>query len=786
MELKAILARFGGEVQQQSDGYVVSCPAHNDSHPSLRIAVTPDGTGLVKCRAGCDTAAVLSAVGLEFADLRNVDVSGEVTTSNDPALPLSPGSIAALRMQLDAYSGLSDAAAEYAWQRFGVSAEDAARCLLGSTCDLPGGERLVVPFMDPDGVALGFQARALEPGAAIRWYGPRNPDQGSWSRVGFFPGSARFDQVLITEGPGDALTASAAGYDAIAIRGASIASDAVVQSIVDWTSGRALVLVGDGDAAGRRFNASLAQSLRDKGSRVMVLGIPDGLDLSDWRAQDPDGFSVRLQTMVAMLTPLEDWDAVLLERDRSRFPLTDLGNARYVADFAARRGTAIRHVEELDFLMLTNGVWVEDRLGRTRALVHEAADAVSGIASRLEELVAAAATPDATRAAIAAKWRQAADYMQSTRGMNALVNELKALPEVATAIEDLDVHDHLLAVRNGVVDLRSGRLMEHNGDLLLTRRVDLDFDPEAPADRWREYLREVMCGDDGMVAYLKRLVGYSITGETDEQCFTVLWGSGANGKTVFTSTLGAIFEPISETTPFSTFEQKKSGSGIPNDLAALRSARLVFASEGDADRPMDESLLKRVTGRDPVTARFLHREFFTFQPKFQLFLATNNKPAFRGADEGLWRRVKLVEWARYFAPDERDSDIFAKLLAEREGILAWAVEGASEWYKSGLQDPDRIVAATRDYRDTSDYLAGFLPGVFVKDENAGRVPGKDVFDAYLEWAQAENLKSSEVVTRRRFFSMLEERGIARRKSNKGIVFEHLRRSRPSDDVEVVA
>jgi putative DNA primase/helicase len=161
-------------------------------------------------------------------------------------------------------------------------------------------------------------------------------------------------------------------------------------------------------------------------------------------------------------------------------------------------------------------------------------------------------------------------------------------------------------------------------------------------------------------------------------------------------------------------------------------------------------------------------------------LATNNKPAFSGQDEGLWRRVKLIAWNRYFAPDERDAGIFDALLEEREGILAWAVRGAVEWYSGGLRDPDAIVDATREYKATADALAGFLPGVYVRDERAGQVSGKQLFDDFLEWADAENLKESEKPRRRKFYSMLEERGLARHAVREGASFSGLRRARPSD------
>jgi len=774
MDVASWLSKFDVQ-QQQGDGWLAICPSHNDSQPSLRLAVTPDGTGLVKCRAGCDTSDVLSAVGLSFGDLRGIDVSGEVTMDAEPSAPLPTAAMAALAHQLDQYAGLSPAAADYAWRRFGVTEADAARLQLGTALDLPGGERLVVPFCDPSGVPLGFQARALDPSASVRWFGPRNPSKGSWSRVGFFPGGSTADEVVVTEGPGDALAVAAAGFDAVGVRGAALAGS-VADTIADWAAGRRIILAGDGDAAGRQFNAALTDLLVERGCQVGVLQQPDGQDLSDRvQATGAEGFRSWLIDAVAKTDMVGSLDAALMERDEARFPLTDLGNARFVADLAAREGTPLRYVEEIGFLVYTGGVWSPDYLDRSRAIVHRAADRVREISGKIQ----AAVGNDPNHAGLMARWSRWADYCQSKRGIDAVLSELVALPDVATRITALDTHDHLLAVRNGVVDLRQGKLQEHNPELLLTKRIELDFDPEAKAPRWEQYLSEVMRSDESMVDYIQRLVGYSITGDTSEQCFTVLWGSGANGKTVFTATLSTIFDAISETTPFATFESKPSG-GIPNDLAALRAARLVFASEGDADRPMDESLLKRVTGRDPVTARFLRKEFFTFAPKFQIFLATNNKPSFRGADEGLWRRVKLIEWARYFAPDERDAGIFDALLAESEGILAWAVRGASRWYSVGLEDPAPIVEATREYRETSDYLSGFLPGVYVFDESAGRMLGKQIFDDYLAWADDENLKSSEVVTRRRFFSMLEERGYAKHKSKEGIAFQGLRRSRPTD------
>lgn len=194
---------------------------------------------------------------------------------------------------------------------------------------------------------------------------------------------------------------------------------------------------------------------------------------------------------------------------------------------------------------------------------------------------------------------------------------------------------------------------------------------------------------------------------------------------------------------------------------------------------MAESVLKRVTGRDLIAARFMRKEFFEFRPTFLLLLASNFKPAFRGQDEGLWRRVKLIPWERYFRPEERDHRLGERLLAEAPGILAWAVRGAGEWYRRGLEDPAVIRNSTREYRETSDALAGFLPGAWVFDETS-TVEGGTLFSAYLDWADEENLPGRERWTRRTFFGALEERGLVKKKTNRGVAFHGVRRARQTD------
>lgn len=772
-----------GTVEDDRDGWLAHCPGHQDSQASLRVAVSDSGRVLLRCRAGCETKDVLSALELTMRDLATMEADerpAALATSRDAAP--DGAAIAALAVQLDRWRSDEDgtdtptrtaAGFFYAEERFGVDLDTFGRLGLGYAEDLPGGPRLVVPFRDPDGVPLGYQARALASDASIRWYGPPSPDGASWSKLGWLSGGTDWPEVLVTEGPGDGLTAAAVGYDAIMVRGASLAGNAtVVDTIAAWAAGRPVVVAGDGDRAGQGFSSTLASALTERGLTAKILPVPDGHDLTSWRERDVQAFASELTRAVASAPVESSTSSSLAMRDSAAYPLTDVGNARFLRDFIASRGFGVKFSPEAGFFILSGGVWRPDKLDRTRAFAQEAAERTASIAYALLEN---AATADDEKRAKA--WMSWAKYSQSSQGITAALRELQADMQVACDVNDFDRHEHLMACRNGVVNLRTGELQPHDPGLLITRRVDLDYDPLATAPRWESFLREVFPDDEELPGYMQRLTGYGVTGSTAEQCFAVFYGKGANGKSVFLDTLTEVFRELVTVTPFSTFEAKSNG-GIPNDLAALKGARLVVASEGEQGQPMAEALLKRVTGRDVISARFMRREFFEFRPQFLLMMATNAKPRFRGQDEGLWRRVKLIPWARYFKPSERDPRLSAALLAEAQGILAWAVRGAVDWYAGGLRDPRTVIEGTQDYRVESDILAEFMDE-WVADPDA-RVKAADAFAAFQQWADENNQRNLSGWSAQAFYSNLTDRGFPRRKSGGYWYILGLRRKKPSE------
>jgi putative DNA primase/helicase len=726
------------------------------------------------------------------------DVEGEAPTVRSAKAELvGPKHTAALAMYAyDARDRLredddwSEQAREYLDGRFGMDVDTATELGVGvdDTTVNPlfsalsraykAFPRLTVPLLDFQGVPRGLQGRDLTGKCPGRWVSLSNPEGFRWAPYGVFKGQGGYGVTLVTEGPGDGLTAVAVGYDVVMVRGAALAgSPELLAEIAAGVKGTQVIACGDNDKAGRDFNRKLAEGLKPFGIEVYALPLPAGMDnkadLTDWRALDPGEFPWAIHNAIKAARPVakpedarraavseelnEATGADVVSRDQGaeagrilaslieRYGDSDAMNAHALVAWTDGR---IKFAPGLGFYVWNGHVWERSEV-KVRQEIHRMGAAL----------------------VLAGKLAESKGFTMTTR-IDALLTELRSVPSVYVAPQDFDNRPELLSFRNGVVELRTETLREHRKEDMLTYSLAITYDAEAKCPRWERFLTEIFPDDADLVPYMQRLIGYGVTGYTDEQCFAVLWGKGANGKSVLTDTVDSVFGTITKTTPFATFEEKSSG-GIPNDIASLRGARLVMASEGEAGKPMSEAVLKRVTGKDMVSARFLRQEFFEFKPSFLLMLATNHKPKFKGQDDGLWRRVKMIPFKRFFAPHEREYDLDKQLLAEAQGIAAWAVRGARVWFEGGLKDPASITKATQEYKETSDALAGFFPGVLVADDSA-RIDGAEAYNDYKDWCEAEGLPQREVWTRRAFYSAMEERGIQRVRGAKGMVLVGVR------------
>ena len=387
-----------------------------------------------------------------------------------------------------------------------------------------------------------------------------------------------------------------------------------------------------------------------------------------------------------------------------------------------------------------NGVrWARDDLGRitqhglavSRQLLNEATIAMARAASEPNPNLQKHLKEEADKISLAAV------SLHRKPRLDAMIALAATDPRIAASRAMFDANDMRLGVQNGVVELSELPVAHRDGAPadMITRQAGCGFDALALCPTWDAFLARVQ-PDPDVRLWLRRWAGYCLTGLTTEQSFTVFHGLGANGKSVFAETIKKLLGSYAVSADFSTFTAKDKNDSIRNDLARLDKVRLVVASEGPEGARLDEDLVKRITGGDEVTARFLHREFFSFKPRFKLLLVTNHRPSISGTDHGIWRRVVLVPWLVKIPQEERDRRLVERLETELPGILCWALQGLDEYLALGLEPlPRAVAAANTEYRQDSDVVGLWIEDACLLDP-AGRATTGELYQSYATWASA--------------------------------------------------
>ncbi len=335
----------------------------------------------------------------------------------------------------------------------------------------------------------------------------------------------------------------------------------------------------------------------------------------------------------------------------------------------------------------------------------------------------------------------------------------------------------LLGTPGGTVDLRTGALKPPNPDDGITRSTAVQPTTKAVCPTWLRFLKESTGDDADMIRFLQQWAGYSLTGDAREHALVFMYGPGGNGKSVAVNVLAGILGDYHVTAAMETFVAS-GGDKHPTDLAMLRGARLVTASETEEGRAWAESRIKQLTGGDRISARFMRQDFFTFLPAFKLTIIGNHMPVLRNVDEAARRRFNLVPFTR--KPDRPDQQLEEKLKAEWPGILRWMIDGCMDWQRHGLVRPKSIVSATQDYFEAQDVVAQFLsdecdtdPSNSWKSETSATL-----FKAWSEYARAAG---EGPMTRKSFADMMQKRGFELRKGTGGVrTFKGIRlRPQPS-------
>ena len=343
---------------------------------------------------------------------------------------------------------------------------------------------------------------------------------------------------------------------------------------------------------------------------------------------------------------------------------------------------------------------------------------------------------------------------ETSRKVDAMVKTASWEKKLWIHPEDFDRENMIFNCANGSIDLTSGRLIPHERKNLITKLSPIDYKPDAECPVWREFLKTIFKKDKNLIQYVQKVFGMSLTGDNSAQAMFILYGKGANGKSTFIGAILDIMGDYGANTPTETLIQKKNDSAS-NDIARLQGARFVSATEADIGGKLAEAIVKRLTGNDRISARFLYGEFFEFKPTFKLFMATNHKPNVSGMDEAIWRRLKLIPFEVSIKANERDSKLPEKLAKEYEGILAWMVEGCILWQKEGLGDPPAVIEATKQYRYEMSAVESFLQDCCKRDINE-MVQASHIYNAYKEWAETNN---ERIMSNRAFAIRLAESGL---------------------------
>jgi putative DNA primase/helicase len=553
------------------------------------------------------------------------------------------------------------------------------------------------------------------------------------------PGMSSAAQVVLVEGEKCAQALIDAGIVATtAMHGANAPVDKT-----DWSplSAKAVLIWPDRDKPGWDYAAQAAQAILSAGAKSCHILYPPEEAAEGWDVADAiaEGFDVatflthgpRLQ----MHDVADDVDPVV-SSDESVWGTEDA----LALSFTRRYHRDWRYVAAWGRWLVWDGQrWrTEDTLAAT-------------------DLIRSVCRQTAVRAdnpKVAAKLASAS----TVGGVERLA---RADRRHAATTDEWDADPWLLNTPGGVVDLKTGRKRANDRADRMTKIITAT--PGGDCPQWMAFLSDIAGGDVDLQAYLQRMVGYCLTGVTSAHALFFLYGTGANGKSVFANVISTILGDYAATASMDTFVETR-GDRHPTDLAGLRGARFVTAIETEQGRRLNESKVKAITGGDKISARFMRQDFFEYTPQFKPVIVGNHKPAIRNIDEAMKRRMHMIPFTVTIPPERRDSRLTEKLLAERDGILAWAVAGCLAWQREGLKPPASVVSATEEYFEAEDALGRWLDERCVRAPNAKSLTA-ELFTDWKQWAEAAG---EFIGAQRRFSDLLITRGVEKWRNGMGV------------------
>jgi putative DNA primase/helicase len=429
--------------------------------------------------------------------------------------------------------------------------------------------------------------------------------------------------------------------------------------------------------------------------------------------QNDDGYSLYVK----------EFDTKTVEK--KFYSYDDTGNA---ARFTDAFGDIVRYSYVRKNWYYYNGkTWVLDQEGKVKSLVDEVLEKMK------QEPVYVTDDLDEEEAQ-----KNLRKHIKYSRGSNGKTNMLKESQHLAPIQpEQFDKDKHLLNVQNGYIDLKTGKLNDHDRSKYFSKIATVEYTDKIDYPQWQDFLIDIFDGNTDLINYMQRAVGYSLSGSTEEQVMFILYGNGRNGKSVFLDIITEMLGSYTTNIQPQTLMVKPMSGSANSDIARLQGARLVTTTEPNDGMRFDEGLVKQVTGGDTVTARFLYGDEFDYDPEFKLWMATNHKPIIRGTDDGIWRRMVIVPFTVQIPDHKVDKNLRYKLRREMTAILNWAVEGYQEWRRTGLNEPKIIKDQRQTYRTEMDSVELFIEECCYRKDGE-REKSADLYRAYKQWAKENN------------------------------------------------
>lgn len=542
-----------------------------------------------------------------------------------------------------------------------------------------------------------------------------------------------YSYCFVTEGEIDCLSVIQCGFNCIGLGSTSMLDSLLNQCQIKPKS--VLIFILDNDDAGRKA-AEKISAFEEKGILCFAADVYDTeKDANDLLVKNPNLLKANLQNAVDRsrefyehnkhLTEIQPEIQPETEKSSGKFyHFDDTGNAQRLSDTF---GDVLKYnYTDKKWLFYADGKWNYDNIGYHRKIADTVAEMIENDRPLYED------DPKLEKAF--------EKHLKKIRDYNGKTNMLKEYEHYSPITPQmLDQNKAVIGCKNGILDLKDGKLYPHDKKAFITKQVPVNYNPNAPEPSlWLNFLNDIFARDESLINYVQKCVGYSLSGSTVEQCLFFLYGTGSNGKSVFLDIIRYILgDYATNIQPQTLMTSPKAGNAPSSDIARLKGARLVTSVEPNEGMWLDEGLVKQLTGDDVVTARKMFGEEFEFKPEFKIWLATNHKPRIRGTDDGIWRRIHLIPFNVRISDEKKDKFLKNKLLKEAECIFKWAVDGCMLWNRQGLNKPKSVLDATTEYRHEMDVISSFIEDCCIVGDTH-QVKASELYSTYVIWAETNN------------------------------------------------